>query len=69
MINMDINQNSIQQLETYPKLLRLISKVFRLCNDSATHSVRKQYMLKNLKKKSILTIATLIIISFCYIIM
>jgi hypothetical protein len=42
MINMDINQNSIQQLETYPKLLRLVSKVFWLCNNSATHSVRKQ---------------------------
>ncbi|TVU25864.1 hypothetical protein EJB05_28377, partial [Eragrostis curvula] len=38
MLKMDINPNSLQQLESYPKLVRLVSKVFRLCNDSATHS-------------------------------
>ncbi|TVU25866.1 hypothetical protein EJB05_28379, partial [Eragrostis curvula] len=38
MLKMDINPNSIQQLESCPKLVRLVSKVFRLCNDSATHS-------------------------------
>ncbi|CAD6203144.1 unnamed protein product [Miscanthus lutarioriparius] len=35
-----VTPNSIQQLESYPKLVQMVSKIFRLCNDSATHSVR-----------------------------
>ncbi|KAG0551653.1 hypothetical protein BDA96_01G441500 [Sorghum bicolor] len=33
-----VTPNSIQQLESYPKLVQMVSKIFRLCNDSATHS-------------------------------
>lgn len=39
MLNEAITQNSIEQLEShYPKLVQMVSKIFRLCNDSATHS-------------------------------
>jgi hypothetical protein len=41
MLNEGITQKSIDQLEShYPKLVQMVSKIFRLCNDSATHSVR-----------------------------
>ncbi|XP_066321473.1 alpha-thujene synthase, chloroplastic-like [Miscanthus floridulus] len=33
-----VTPNSIRQLESYPKLVQMVSKIFRLCNDSATHS-------------------------------
>ncbi|RLN41375.1 hypothetical protein C2845_PM01G11240 [Panicum miliaceum] len=39
MLNEGITQKSIEQLEShYPKLVQMVSKIFRLCNDSATHS-------------------------------
>jgi hypothetical protein len=39
MLNEGITQKSIDQLEShYPKLVQMVSKIFRLCNDSATHS-------------------------------
>ncbi|CAL4922059.1 unnamed protein product [Urochloa decumbens] len=37
-LNKGITQKSIQQLEIYPKLVQMVSKIIRLCNDSATHS-------------------------------
>ncbi|CAN6307074.1 unnamed protein product [Urochloa humidicola] len=37
-LNKAIAQKSIQQPESYPKLVQMVSKIFRLCNDSATHS-------------------------------
>jgi len=39
-----VTPNPIQQLESYPKLVQMVSKIFRLCNDSATHSVRTPYV-------------------------
>ncbi|WVZ56501.1 hypothetical protein U9M48_007019, partial [Paspalum notatum var. saurae] len=38
MLKKGISPNSITQLERYPELVQSVSKIFRLCNDSATHS-------------------------------
>ena len=40
-----VTPNSIRQLESYPKLVQMVSKIFRLCNDSATHSLRTPVIL------------------------
>lgn len=40
MLKVEVNTMSLKQIQSYPRLVRLASKILRLCNDSATHLVR-----------------------------
>jgi hypothetical protein len=44
MLNMELTSNSLDQIGSYPTSVQSASLIFRLCNDSATNSVRIKYI-------------------------